>query len=128
MPEQEWPVISVYTRKQAIEDGVLIDITEAARQFGFMLPFAITSNLHQQYVAPPQDVQDIPGQSEEERLARLLNQAWIAACSEKQTNHVVFGMMFLMEPEEFETSNIWLIIDGGDDGQPVLTLMLPEDY
>lgn len=128
MPDQEWPLISVYTRKQAIEDGVLIDITEAAKRSGFKLPFAITSNLHQQYVGPPVEVQDIPGQSEEERLARLLNQAWIAACSEKQSNHVVFGMMFLMEPEEFETTNIWLIIDGGDDGQPVLTLMLPEDY
>ena len=128
MPGKEWTVISVYTRKQAIEDGVLINITEAARQSGFKLPFSITSNLHQKYVVPPQEVQDIPGQSEEERLARLLNQACLAAFSEKQSNHAVFGMLFLMEPEKFQNTDIWMIIDGGDDGQPVLTLMLPEDY
>lgn len=36
-------VISSYSRKQAIEDGVLIDVTEAANQLGFRVPVAMTS-------------------------------------------------------------------------------------
>ena len=32
------PVISSYSRAQAIEDGVLIDITEQARQQRFVFP------------------------------------------------------------------------------------------
>lgn len=34
-------VISVYTREQAIEDGVLVDITDTAREVGFVVPVAI---------------------------------------------------------------------------------------
>ena len=39
------PVISSYSRAQAIEDGVLIDITEQARQQRFVFPMAMTSAL-----------------------------------------------------------------------------------
>ena len=31
-----------YTRAQAIEDGVLVDVTETAREAGFRCPVAIT--------------------------------------------------------------------------------------
>lgn len=34
-----------YTRKQAIQDGVLIDITEESKEFGFVYPIAITDGL-----------------------------------------------------------------------------------
>ena len=37
--------ISIYTRAQAIEDGVLVDITEQARQQRFVFPMAMTSAL-----------------------------------------------------------------------------------
>src|ERR1019366_7436165 len=36
-------VIYSYTRKQAIEDGVLVDITEMAKEAGIKYPVAITS-------------------------------------------------------------------------------------
>lgn len=36
-------VISTYTRKQAIEDGLLIDVSETAREAGFVVPVAVTS-------------------------------------------------------------------------------------
>ncbi len=35
------PVISVYTRAQAIEDGVLVDVSETAREAGFRIPVAV---------------------------------------------------------------------------------------
>jgi hypothetical protein len=35
-------LISVYTRSQAIEDGVLVDVTDTAREAGFVFPVAIT--------------------------------------------------------------------------------------
>lgn len=40
-------VISVYSREQAIKDGVLVDMTEESRYAGFTgsVPFAITSAL-----------------------------------------------------------------------------------
>ena len=39
------PPISIYTRAQAIEDGVLVDVTETAREAGFRCPVALTSEV-----------------------------------------------------------------------------------
>ena len=50
---EDWPIISTYTRKQAIEDGVLIDISTAARESGFKLPTVVTERLFHQYLTPP---------------------------------------------------------------------------
>ena len=36
----EWEVISTYTRKQALEDGSLIDVTDYALMCGFKIPTA----------------------------------------------------------------------------------------
>lgn len=35
-------VISVHTRAQALEDGVLVDVTDWAREAGFKFPVAVT--------------------------------------------------------------------------------------
>ena len=35
-------VISIYTRAQAIEDGVLYDLTPASQEMGFVIPVACT--------------------------------------------------------------------------------------
>ena len=64
----EWDVVYSYTRKQAIEDGVLIDVTEQAKEAGFKIPVAITSSLWYGHVVP----KDIPGQSVEGRLHDVL--------------------------------------------------------
>ena len=36
------PVIFTFTRNQAIDDGVLVDGTQTAREAGFRIPVAIT--------------------------------------------------------------------------------------
>ena len=36
-------VIYAYTRAEAIADGVLIDVTETAKEVGFRLPVALTA-------------------------------------------------------------------------------------
>ncbi len=38
-----------YTRKQAIEDGNLIDVTEQAKQTGFKVPVAVSLNRYERY-------------------------------------------------------------------------------
>lgn len=38
----EFEVISVYTRAQALEDGVLVDLSYLAREAGFRWPLAVT--------------------------------------------------------------------------------------
>ena len=48
------PVISVYTRAQAIEDGILVDVSETAREAGFKIPVAITRAVWDRLVALPE--------------------------------------------------------------------------
>ncbi len=65
--------IHVYTRAQALADGVLIDVTETAREAGFRVPVALTA-------AVWADVREIPVaqkgiQDPEGRLWDLLHSA-----------------------------------------------------
>ena len=59
--------MSSYSRKQALEDGVLIDVTQQAKASGFKLPTAIGDNLYHQYITPPDGLEG-DGQSLEGRL------------------------------------------------------------
>ena len=48
-------LISVYTRAQALEDGVLYDVSDLARESGFTLPTAITAGVHALLLDIPED-------------------------------------------------------------------------
>ena len=60
-------VISTYTRAQAIEDGMLIDVSATGQQAGFCWPVALTSATWENCVAwteedtQKQICQDVPG-------------------------------------------------------------------
>ena len=59
-PFADTPVIHRYTRADGIRDGILVDVTETAREAGFKIPTAITAAVHDECVrwtdedAPPQ--------------------------------------------------------------------------
>ena len=120
-------LIFSYTREMALEDGVLIDVTEDAKQVGFSLHTVVTSNLFNGYVAPPAGLDASFGQSTAGRMHDLLVLARIAAGGEPDGDRVVFQVGFLMRPGQLETVKVILHIGPGDNGEPVLTLMLPED-
>ena len=46
------PIIFTYTREQAINDGVLVDVTQTAKKSGFRVPVALTSEVYNGYVVP----------------------------------------------------------------------------
>ena len=47
------PVLSVYTRAQAIEDGILVDVSKTAREAGFTIPVAVTRTVWNRLIALP---------------------------------------------------------------------------
>ena len=126
--DKDWNVIYSYTRAEAIEDGVLIDITDDAKATGFKVLTVISDKLYRQYVEVPTGLDRSFGQSRDGRLHDVLVLALIAARSSKGTDRVYFKVDFLMEPGRSETVDIIAHIGPGDDGiSPVLTIMLPED-
>src|SRR5437879_6332420 len=69
-------VIYSYTRTQAIEDGVLVDVTPMAREAGFVYPVALTRAVWNRYVEVPEGV---TGQDEIGRLWDIVWMCWLAA-------------------------------------------------
>lgn len=67
--------IFAYTRAQAIEDGVLVDVTDMAKEAGFKWPVAMTRTVYDRYVEVPEELkgqQDIQG-----RVWDLLRMLWV---------------------------------------------------
>jgi hypothetical protein len=125
--DDDWNVVYSYSREQALADGVLVDVTEAAKSVGFKVHTAVSGTLYHGYVVPPAGVTG-EGQSVTGRLHDLL---FLVLCSAKKSNpgadRDTVRIAFLMEPGRTETVDVIAHIGPGDHGEPVLTLMLPED-
>ncbi|WP_034632833.1 DUF6573 family protein [Maridesulfovibrio bastinii] len=121
-------LIHSYLRKQAIEDGYLIDVTEKAKESGFKVPVCISLNLHERYVTPPSGLEG-EGQSYDGRLHDVFEICKAAVYERLDENRVIFNVFFLMKtkPRTLEDVEIVSVIGPDDDGKPCLTLMLPED-
>ena len=125
--DNEWNLIYYYTRQQAIEDGVLIDVTDAAKGVGFKVHTVVTATLFNGYVEPPTGLSG-EGQSTAGRLHDLLFLVLCAARKNKaRADRATVRVAFLMAPGKTETVDVIAHIGPGDQGEPVLTLMLPED-
>jgi len=120
------PVIFRYTRKQAIEDGVLVDLSTWASETGFVIPVACTSTIWHQYIVPPDGTREL-GQSERGRCHDLLWMTYLAIKGSRQQEQLLFEVIFLQTPRRRETVKIKVVCGPGDASEPVLTLMLPHE-
>src|SRR5262245_25524940 len=76
-------IIHAYTRAQAIADGILVDVSELAKEAGLMYPVALTRAVFEAYVKVPAGVK---AQDETGRLWDILNLLrWAAAKSEGES-------------------------------------------
>jgi hypothetical protein len=120
----DWEVIDSYSRAQAIADGVLVDVTEQARNSAIRYPVAVSDTLFHQYIEPS-EVLLKQGQSINGRLSDVFMQLIVAI--KRSFCHVPdihFSVAFLMDTGKTETVKVWATINGGDDGKPVVTIML----
>jgi hypothetical protein len=129
-PFDDMPVIFSYTRAQAIEDGVLVDLTEWAKETGFRIPVACTSSVWHDYIVPPEGTREL-GQSERGRAHDLL---WMLFLSIRQSRgprpdneQLQFKVIFLQAPRRQETVTLKALCGPGDNGEPVLTITLPRE-
>lgn len=114
-------VIFAYSRKQAIEDGVLVDVSERAREAGFKWPFAMTAEVWGLIEDIPEShsYEDIQG-----RLWDVLMTALFGVSASQEKGQALFFDMILHQRDS-DQIRLKLIAGPGDLGEPVLTLMLP---
>lgn len=129
-PFADAPVIFSYTRKQAIEDGVLVDLTEWAKETGFRIPVACTSAVWHEYVVPPTETRSL-GQSERGRAHDALWMLYTSIRASKRNgeadDRLLYKVIFLQAPDRQETVTLKAICGPGDHGEPVMTIMEPSE-
>jgi Family of unknown function (DUF6573) len=125
-------VIHSYTRAEAIEDGVLIDVSRTAKEAGFKWPTAITNAAWQDCVAWTDA--DNARQTFQDQTGRLWDVLWMAITAIRksaQSGQVLYyeidrvprdGKSFRAEQRQLK-----LVCGPGDHGEPVITIMLPDE-
>lgn len=125
-------VIFTYTREQALADGVIVDVSDFAKDFGFTIPVAVTANLLHTYLEPCDALLEY-GQSYEGRLADVLTMLYFtirALPKGSDTSRVSFTVIFLMQEESKAVPREIFLnagVEGDSQGNPCITVFLPED-
>lgn len=122
----EWTVVAAYTRAQAIADGVLVDVSKLAKEAGFKVPVAVTVAVNVNYVEVPTGV---TGQDEVGRLWDILWMAHCAIAFSKKKGSTLSYRLFVKNHDKkpAERVTLKLEIHPGDEGEPVVTIMLPHE-
>ena len=124
----DFEVISVYSRAQALADGVLVDVSDLAKEAGFRWPVAVTDHLYHGYIVPALNLASA-GQSISGRLWDVFSVLRAAISTGKDLSSLNITVYFLMAPNAApEPVDILAVAGPGDAGEPVITIMLPEDY
>ena len=119
-----WDLMATYSRKQAIEDGVLVDVTDTAKEAGLVWPVALTKVVWERYVKVPEAVS---WQDEAGRLWDILWMLRLAIAGSHSGCKLRFELAVQNEPGEPKPVTLKGVCGPGDDMEPVITVMLPEE-
>jgi hypothetical protein len=131
MTELFGPVISTYTRAQALDDGCLVDVTDTASEAGFRAPVAITRGAWEDCVTwDEDDTRRQTYQDERGRLWDVLFMARIAAGRNLRTDSALYEIRRVPRGGRGRLPRrrvLKLVIGPGDAGEAVMTIMLPDE-
>jgi hypothetical protein len=120
-------IIYSYTRKQAIADGVQVDVSETAREAGISFPVFLNRTVFDRYVEIPEGV---AAQDESGRLWDIL---WMLrfAIMKSRAGADRIPVALYVRNDNRRPKLIKLIATCGpldiDDPQPAITVMLPDE-
>lgn len=120
-------IIFAYTRRQALEDGVLRDASETAREAGFRFPVALTAAAWAECVSVPEGAscQDEPGRLWD--VLVTLRFAIKLGLGDSQSS-LRFALYVQQHcGEEPEPTELKAVCGPDDDGSPCITVMLPNE-
>ena len=125
-------VISVYTRAEALADGVLIETGPMAREAGFRWPVAVTAAAWQDCVAWSES--DSDRQTHQDQSGRLWDVLFMAAYAARVNTEAGPELHFELHrvprdghSTEAQRTSLKLIVGPGDNGEPVITILLPNE-
>ena len=127
------PICS-YGRAQAIEDGLLIDVSATAREAGIVWPVALTAAAWADCVEWTDETEARKGYTGQSESGRLWDVLWMARLALRAMARVpgqqarIFGL--LRTPREGRgikprLARLVLRVGPDDDGKPCVTITLP---
>jgi hypothetical protein len=117
-------IIDAYSRAQAIEDGVLVDVSSVAREAGIRFPVAMTRTVWSKYVEVPEGVKC---QDESGRLWDIL---WMFRTQAPRGGDTLLFKLHVRNDNRERTPplvTLKAVCGPGDTPEPVITIMLPEE-
>ncbi len=123
----EWEEVSSYSRKQAIEDGFLVDVSEVAQEAGIAFPVCLSRAVWEEYVEVPEGVtgQDVKG--------RLWDILYMRKVAIKRTSGASLELLYKLHvrnnnrPGKPPLVTLKSVCGPGDDAEPVITIMTLEE-
>jgi hypothetical protein len=125
-------VIHSYTRAEAIADGVLVDVSKTAQEAGFRWPVTMTAAAWADCVEWSEE--DSRRQVHQDESGRLWDVLWMALVAirsnttgESQIAYQLYRVPRDGESVEARLTTLKLVAGPGDAGEPVVTIMLPQE-
>ena len=121
--------VYTYTRQNAIDDGVLVNVSEMATEAGFRYPVAITERLNNH-------IENIPEEySHEDYFGRLWDVLLMGMMNIKRAMKyrqespiVLYDLISHSKGQEHEDlTTLKIMVHGGDNGEPAMTIMFPDE-
>lgn len=129
----DFPVISKYTRADLIRDGGLVDVTSTAREAGFKIAVGITRAAYEDCVAWSKADNERKGTLNDE-AGRLWDVVWMAyLCARRHPNTSDARLFTLIRVPRngrghmARRTTLKLALGSGDAGEPVFTIMMPDE-
>lgn len=131
------PIISMYTRQQAIEDGVLVDVSERMPEYHLRIPVALTRAVWDEYVTPDTRSVSWSAQSIEGRLHDTLfllagplryvlkSQKWIDKFNRDGQVTFYYKVGYVLKEKQNRTIQLKVVLSLDENYRPVVTVMKP---
>jgi hypothetical protein len=127
---EQTEIISSYSRAEAIEDGVLVDMTQEpfgslAREAGIVWPIAMTATAFGEFV----EFSNASGHSCQDIKGRWWDVVWMFRMTRREISSLDARWKLLVrEPDGWLLQKELKCVSGpADDGSPCLTFMLPDE-
>lgn len=120
-------VIYSYTRAQAVEDGVLVDVTSVAREAGIGFPVAITRAVFDKCVEVPDGIES------QDESGRLWDVVWMLRANIHRTSGDRCDYQLYVRNHNrarltrSDLVTLKAICGPGDNAEPVITIMFPDE-
>ena len=123
-------IISTYSRTEALADGVLVDVSATAREAGIKFPVALTRAVWTRYVEIPAGVRC------QDEAGRLWDILWMFRVSVRRAAlaggepllyHLYVRQHNRERLDRRDLVTLKALCGPGDDAEPVLTILLPEE-